>query len=391
MVRKKLQENTLSTSERMDEEAFDVLVVGAGAAGLGVGVALKHAGISNFQILDRETIGASFEAWPRGMQLITPSFPTNSIAMLDLNAIAIGTSPGYSLGLEHPSGRAYAAYLRSVAEYFELPTRSQTEVYSVEDTEDGFELDTSVGMLRAKHVVWATGEFQFPSIPDFEGAELGTHNSRVACWSEIAKLGKKPIVIIGGYESGIDAAVQLAKYRRESIVLGRESTWESQDSDPSRSLSPFTLQRLNEARESGFIELCGKTDVTQIRKNGKQFQVLSAIGESWTSDHAPILATGFRGGFQQIVERFAIRDDGYPVLNELDESTECANLFLAGPSVRHESLIFCFIYKYRQRFAIVANTIAQRLGLETEEFKKSYRQWGMFLDDLSCCGEQCVC
>ncbi len=190
MAMNRPQDNLLSITESIDEEGFDVLVVGAGPAGLGVGVALKHAGVSNFQILDRETVGASFEAWPRGMQLITPSFPANSIGMLDLNSIAIGTSPGFSLSLEHPSGGAYAAYLRSVAEYFELPTRSQTEVYSLQDTENGFELDTSAGTLRAKHIVWATGEFQFPNIPDFEGAELGTHNSRVSCWSEIAKLGR---------------------------------------------------------------------------------------------------------------------------------------------------------------------------------------------------------
>lgn len=374
-----------------EEEVFDVLVVGAGAAGLGVGVALKHAGVTNFQILDRETVGASFEAWPRGMQLITPSFPANSIGMLDLNSIAIGTSPGFSLSLEHPSGAAYATYLRSVAEFFELPTRSHTEVYSLEENEHGFELDTSEGPLRAKHVIWATGEFQFPKIPDFDGAELGLHNSRVADWSDVAKGGKKPMLIIGGYESGIDAAVQLAKHRRKSIVLGREPTWESEDSDPSRALSPFTLQRLNDARKAGFVELCGNVDVTHILKQGKQFQVHAASGDEWSADQAPILATGFRGGFQQIVDRFAIREDGFPELNEFDESTESSNLFLVGPSVRHENLIFCFIFKYRQRFAIVAHTIAQRLGLDTEEFEKTYRQWGMFLDDLSCCGEQCAC
>jgi putative flavoprotein involved in K+ transport len=325
------------------------------------------------------------------MQLITPSFPANSIGMLDLNSVAIGTSPGYSLSQEHPSGGAYAAYLRSVAQFFELPTRSNTEVYSLHDDDHGFVLDTSAGSLRAKHVIWATGEFQFPNLPDFEGAEFGVHNSRVADWSEIAKCGKKPVVIVGGYESGIDAAVQLAKHRRKSVVLGREPTWDSEDSDPSRSLSPFTMQRLREALEAGNIELRGKTEVTQIKKVGKQYQVLAATGDSWMSDQSPILATGFRGGFQQIVERFSIRDDGFPTLNEFDESTECSNLFLAGPSVRHESLIFCFIFKYRQRFAIVARTIAQRIGLETDEFEKSYRQWGMFLDDLSCCGEQCVC
>lgn len=373
------------------EDPFDVLVVGAGAAGIGVRVALKHAGLSNFQILDRESVGSSFDAWPRGMQLITPSFPANSIGMLDLNSVAIGTSPGFSLSLEHPAGGAYASYLRDVAEYFELPTRSQTEVYELQQDENGFILETSAGTLRARFVIWAAGEFQFPKIPDFEGADLGVHNSRVFDWEEIAKKGSDPILIVGGYESGIDAAVQLAKYKRKSIVLGREATWESEDSDPSRSLSPFTLQRLNDARSSGFLELFGKVEITQIQRVGNRFHVLASSGDSWLSDHCPILATGFRGGFQQVVDRFALREDGFPVLNEFDESPACPDLFLVGPSVRHEALIFCFIFKYRQRFAIVANTIAKRLGLDTEDFEKTYRQWGMFLDDLSCCGEQCAC
>ncbi len=166
---------------------------------------------------------------------------------------------------------------------------------------------------------------------------------------------------------------------------------ESEDSDPSRSLSPFTLQRLNDARSTGFLELCGEVEITQIQRVGNRFQVLASSGDSWLSDHCPILATGFRGGFQQVIDRFALREDGFPKLNEFDESTACPDLFLVGPSVRHEALIFCFIFKYRQRFAIVANTIAKRLGLDTEDFEKTYRQWGMFLDDLSCCGEQCAC
>ncbi|WP_256386509.1 hypothetical protein [Hydrocoleum sp. CS-953] len=33
-------------------------------------------------------------------------------------------------------------------------------------------------------------------------------------------------------------------------------------------------------------------------------------------------------------------------------------------SVRHGDLIFCFIYKFQQRFAVVGNGIAQRLGID---------------------------
>ena len=53
--------------------------------------------------------------------------------------------------------------------------------------------------------------------------------------------------------------------------------------------------------------------------------------------------------------------------------------------------MFCFIYKYRQRFGVVARSIAASLGLATDELEAFYRQWGMLLDDLSCCGEECVC
>ncbi|MXZ03424.1 MAG: monooxygenase, partial [Chloroflexi bacterium] len=84
------------------EIVYDVVVVGAGAAGVGVGVALRHAGIENFVICDRHTVGASFASWPAETRFITPSFPTNSIGMLDLNSIAIKTSPGFSLEVERP-------------------------------------------------------------------------------------------------------------------------------------------------------------------------------------------------------------------------------------------------------------------------------------------------
>ena len=65
-------------------------------------------------------------------------------------------------------------------------------------------------------------------------------------------------------------------------------------------------------------------------------------------------------------------------------------LFLVGPQVRQDNIIFCFIYKFRQRFAVVANQIARRLRVSTEPLEW-YRRHGMYLDDLSCCGDACAC
>ena len=73
-----------------------------------------------------------------------------------------------------------------------------------------------------------------------------------------------------------------------------------------------------------------------------------------------------------------------------DESSHTPGLFVTGPMVRHDAAIFCFIYKFRQRFAVVANAIAKRLVVDPEPLEK-YRKKQMFLDDLSCCGEECEC
>jgi len=104
----------------------------------------------------------------------------------------------------------------------------------------------------------------------------------------------------------------------------------------------------------------------------------------------PILATGFEGSLRLVRKHFELREDGFPLLTDEDESTAAPGLFLAGPAVRHDKHVFCFIYKFRQRFAVVARAIGQRLGLDTSALD-TYRQWGMFLDDLSCCGQECVC
>ena len=53
---------------------FDVIIIGAGAAGIGVGIALEHAGVENFLIVDRGTVGSMFKSWPDETRFITPSF-----------------------------------------------------------------------------------------------------------------------------------------------------------------------------------------------------------------------------------------------------------------------------------------------------------------------------
>lgn len=369
------------------DDLLNVVIVGGGAAGVGVSVALGHAGIENFVVLERHSVGGSFARWPAETRFITPSFPTNSVGMLDLNSVVIGTSAAWSLEVEHPTGRQYAAFLKAIADHFELPIQEGVDVLRIDRSGDEFVVETTAGPVRARHVIWAAGDFQYPRLNSFEGSELCQHTALLPSYAE---LDGDDFVVVGGYESGVDVASHLAARGKRVRLFDRGRPWASESSDPSVALSIFSLQRTRRPSYAEHVELFPDTAVTAVATADAGFEVATADGQLFRTPVQPLLAGGFAGSHPLVMDLFESREDGFPLLNEHDESTIVPGIYLCGAAVRHESHIFCFIYKYRQRFAVVAKAIATSLGLPAEGLEM-YRMWGMYLDDLSCCGQECLC
>lgn len=239
----------------------------------------------------------------------------------------------------------------------------------------------------ARHLIWATGEFKFPNDRPFPGAEVCPHTSRIPTYRKL--LGKE-FTIIGGYESGVDAALNLALLGKHAAILERGTIIDNKDQDPSVTLSFYTRQRLDDHPAADNILLEESMEVKKVSWSGDgSYRIHTAKGY-YEYDTAPILATGYLGGETQIADLFH-HTQNRPQLNEWDESTKTENLFLVGPHVMHEGVIFCFIYKFRQRFAIVANRIAGQSGIKTNTAIELYRKNNMFLDNLSCCQIDFTC
>ncbi|UUX33294.1 NAD(P)/FAD-dependent oxidoreductase [Fundicoccus culcitae] len=370
------------------ERSSLITILGAGAAGIGVAVALKRLGMDQFQVIDKGKIGQSFRHWNKYTRFITPSFNTSGFGFPDLNAITPNTSPGMSAGKEHLSGPEYASYLEEVAAYFDVTVHTQEEIIGIQKTDEGFKLWSKDNQYYSKYLILAVGDLSFPNTRNLKGAEHGVLYADLGDYSRLGEASE--YAIIGGNESGFDAAIQLAKQGKRSVMYARHASLDSESSDPSLGLSLYTRERYHAVKDR--IRIVRGVRMNEILVTDEGFQLVSEQGERYATQAAPIVATGFAATQSPLINNLFEVEGNRAVLTGLDESTLHSNLFMVGPQVEHGQVVLCFIYKFRQRFAVIIDEIASREGLELRESAiQDYLDNQMYLTDLDSCGTDCVC
>lgn len=370
----------------------EVVIIGAGASGIGMACALQQIGVSDFVVLERGTVGESFFNWPKETRFITPSFTTNGFGFPDINAVVPDTSPAYTFNKEHLSGEEYGEYLQMVAKHYDLPIHEDCHVHSILKNDTGYVLETTIGKVFANYLIVATGEFQNPNRLNISGAQYATHYGEVDTFNISSD---SPFLVIGGNESGVDAAVSLVESGNGVALYTTTFGRNEKSPDPSISLSPITKSRLKAALDAKYpLTIKENKTLSEIKYDDDVYTVVFTDGEEVVLKNAPILATGFINAVKHIGgdDLFAYNEDNIPLVDDNDESTIVKNVFLVGPSLRQNTIIFCYIYKFRQRFAVVAHTIADRLGVPVNAEKLEwYKRNQMYLPNSQCCDVICDC
>jgi putative flavoprotein involved in K+ transport len=364
-----------------------IIIIGAGPAGIGSALALTRAGIKDIVILEANCVGSSFRRWPKQMRLITPSFHTNSFYQTDLNSITPDTSPADFFQKQHLTGSEYADYLNTGVAHFGLNVREQVRVSQITSEREGYCVHTDKETYKANIVIWAAGEFSLPELKPFEGAELCAHSSVFRDWNDYQG---KDALVIGGYESGIDAAFNLVEIGKRVIVLSSGEPWKVDHPDPSEILSPYTRDRLISTLKGnpGKMVLRGNCKVLSVSKLSDRYIVETDDGEIFESEHRPIAATGFQSALTPVNDLFEW-ENSLPIFTDEDESTLYPGIYYSGPSLVHNNSKFCFIYKFRARFGVIARSVAKRLGYPEPDLEDDRRR-GFLVDDLECC-TNCEC
>jgi len=181
-------------------EPLDVLVVGAGQAGLALGRNLQQQE-ARFLLVDA---GARVgDVWRNRWDSLRLFTPAEHDGLPDL------PFPGRSG--TYPGKDAVADYLESYAAAFDLPVRLGTRVARLSRDEDGFTAETTTGPVRARQVVVATGPFSAASIPAVaDGLHPEVVSVHSSAYRRPADLPDGPVVVVGAGNSGVQIADELA-------------------------------------------------------------------------------------------------------------------------------------------------------------------------------------
>ncbi|RUS49173.1 YpdA family putative bacillithiol disulfide reductase [Cohnella sp. AR92] len=244
-----------------------VVIVGAGPCGLSAAAELQDQGFDPL-IIEKENIVHSITRYPANMQFFSTS------VLLEIAGV-----PFTTVG-EKPSRLEALHYYRMVSERREFRIRRYEKVTGVKRQEDGTFIVSSEGRggsvreTPARAVVIATGYFDHPNRIGIPGEDLPhvTHFFR-----EAHPYAGTKVIIIGGSNSAVDAALELERVGAKVTVVYRGES-------VSANIKPWVRPVFDGKVAKGLIEL-------------KLMSRVVEIGDDW----ARIESTGENEGTSEII------------------------------------------------------------------------------------------
>lgn len=316
-------------------EQRDVIVIGGGPCGLSAAIELKHKGL-DVLIIEKGNIVNSIYQYPTHQTFFSSSLK-----------LSIGRIP-FITAKDKPKRNDALVYYREVVKMEGLLINSFERVQVVHKDAEGFHIFTDKAEYKANQVVVATGYYDNPNRLTVPGADL-SHVYHY--FKEAHPYFQKKVLIIGGKNSAIDAALELERAGAEVTVVYRGSKYSS-------SIKPWILPGFESLVNNGGITMHFDAEVIEVtptdvkvEKNQEVFNiesdaVFAMIG--YHPNHSFLSDMGI-----EIDE-----ESGRPLFNEDTMETNVKGIFVAGVIAAGNNANEIFIENGRFHGALIANAIA---------------------------------
>lgn len=350
----------------------DVVVIGAGFAGIGMGIRLRRRGIDSFLVLERaDSLGGTWRdnTYP-GVACDVPSH---------LYSYSFRPNPGWSAF--YSPGNEIREYLVASAEDEGLGAhiRLGTDVQAMawDETAGHWRLETSRGNHTAGAVILACGRLTEPRIPAVPG--IGSfagdvfHSSR---WDHDVDLGGKKVAVVGSGASAVQIVPQVARDAAALVVLQRSAPYviprdERAYSAAERGLLARDPEELSRLR----AQLFWKAEEAFAQRVGHPGSIAAArdraLGHLAAHVHDAHTRRQLTPSYEIGCKRVLISSDYYPVFNRdtvvLEPSALAAvqgNTLVTANGARHEAdvvILATGFHAAEQPYARIIRGIAGRL------------------------------
>jgi len=242
-------------------ERHDVVVIGAGQAGLAAGYHLAERGIE-FVIL---------EASPR----VGDVWRNRYDSLLLYSPARYNALPGHRFPLGRnvfPTGAQMGDYLEAYVAHHRLPVRTAVRVDSLRAASDGsggYVITAGPRTYGADHVIVATGAFQRPRVPEF-AAQLDPQIRQLhsADYRNPGQLADGPVLVVGVSHSGADLAHEVAVAGHRTMLSGRDHGQLPFSVDSRRGLLAWPIWRFLAWNLLTLSTPIGRKMAPQVRKGG---------------------------------------------------------------------------------------------------------------------------
>ena len=323
----------------------DLLIVGAGPAGISVAIAARDAGLSHV-VVERGSIANSLYHFPVNMTFFSTS-----------EKLEIGGVPFISHG-DKPTRAEALEYYRRLVQSNALEVDAYTEVTGVERQADGtFAVGTSRGAYTASAVVLATGYYGLPRKLDVPGEEL----PKVRHYYDDPHLYiDQRVLVVGAANSACDVAL-------ETWQKGADVTMAIRGSEIYERVKYWIKPNIENRIAEGSIKAYFETTVEEIRQ--REVVLRTPDGRVTIENDFVLAMTGYRPDYDFLARcgvTFAGDEQRAPRLDDDTlESLDVPGLYLAGVINAGLATSKLFIENTRHHGgAIVRDVLRKREGSE---------------------------
>jgi thioredoxin reductase (NADPH) len=259
-------------------QLWDVLIVGAGPAGLASAIEAGRQGLKAL-VLEKGCLTNSIY-----------HYPVNMVFFTSRELLEIGVIPFACANLK-PTRMEALEYYRRVTDFYRLNVHFQERVIAVEGADGEFRVGTqgregARQEYRARKVVLATGYYDLPNLLGVPGEDLPKVSHY---YTEAHPFFRSEVAVIGGGNSAAEAALDLYRHGAAVTLIQRGK-------ELSPNIKYWVRPDLENRLKEGAIRALFETTVQEIRAD--TVLVVTARGESLRIENDFVFAlTGYHPDF----------------------------------------------------------------------------------------------